>query len=215
MLISCWSAKGGCGTTVVASALALLLARSAGAALLADLAGDVPAALGLAEPAVPGLAEWLVAGPSVAADALTRLEVPAADGLTVLPLGQVALTEGGRAALLASLLAADHRPVVVDCGSAPVGARLELAMAGTASLLVTRPCYLSLRRAAASPLRPSGVILVEEKGRALQRDDVESVLGVPVRAVVMLDEAVARAVDAGLLATRLPRGLARSLRHAA
>nr|MBA2279690.1 hypothetical protein [Acidimicrobiia bacterium] len=47
MLISCWSTKGGSGTTVVAAALALVFARTTGDALLADLAGDQPAALGL------------------------------------------------------------------------------------------------------------------------------------------------------------------------
>jgi hypothetical protein len=90
-----------------------------------------------------------------------------------------------------------------------------VAAAASASLLVLRPCYLSLRRALQAPMRPSGVILVSEPGRSLGRSDVEDVLGVPVRAVVGIDPAVARAVDAGLLATRLPRGLERALRHAA
>jgi hypothetical protein len=40
------------------------------------------------------------------------------------------------------------------------------------------------------------------------------VLGVPVRAEVEVDSAVARAVDAGLLARRVPRGLERALRGA-
>ena len=48
MLIACWSAKGGAGTTVVTAALGLVLARRHPAgALLVDLAGDLPAALGL------------------------------------------------------------------------------------------------------------------------------------------------------------------------
>jgi hypothetical protein len=82
-------------------------------------------------------------------------------------------------------------------------------------LLVLRPCYLALRRAVASSLRPSGVVLVEEAGRALGRRDVESALGVPVRAVVAHDPRIARAVDAGLLARRLPGLLERPLRHVA
>jgi hypothetical protein len=56
---------------------------------------------------------------------------------------------------------------------------------------------------------------VREPGRALTRRDVEEVLGVPVRAEVDVDPAVARAVDAGLLASRLPRALERGLRNAA
>nr|MBA3268215.1 hypothetical protein [Acidimicrobiia bacterium] len=55
MLIACWSPKGGSGTTVVATALGLILAGSEGSSLLVDLAGDVPATLGLPEPAGPGL----------------------------------------------------------------------------------------------------------------------------------------------------------------
>jgi hypothetical protein len=90
-----------------------------------------------------------------------------------------------------------------------------VAAAASTSLLVLRPCYLSLRRALQAPVRPSGVILVTEPGRSLGRSDVEEVLGVPIRAVVGVDPAVARAVDAGVLPARLPRGLERSLRHAA
>lgn len=54
-----------------------------------------------------------------------------------------------------------------------------------------------------------------EPGRALDRTDVETVVGAPVQAEVPLDPAVARAVDAGLLASRLPRGLERALRRTA
>lgn len=49
--------------------------------------------------------------------------------------------------------------------------------------------------------------MVSEVGRALDRHDIEDVLGVPVRAQVPVDPAVARAVDAGLLARRPPRVL--------
>jgi hypothetical protein len=82
-------------------------------------------------------------------------------------------------------------------------------------VLVTRPCYLSLRRAVREPTRPSGVVLVDEPGRSLRRHDVEHALGAPVDAVVAVDPAIARAVDAGLLATRLPRSLGRDLRGVA
>lgn len=216
MLIACWSAKGGSGTTVVSVALAGMLARpSSAGALLADLGGDVPAVLGLAEPGGPGLGEWLASGAEVPADALTRLEIAGPSGLRILPAGSDSPAVSGRAEVLAALLAADPRPVVADCGSGPAGPGLAVAAAASVSLLVLRPCYLSLRRALRAPLRPSGVILVSEPGRSLGRSDVEDVLGVPVRAVVGIDPAVARAVDAGLLPTRLPRGLERALRHAA
>ena len=229
MLYACWSPKGGSGTTVVAAALGLLLARAApSGALLADLAGDLPTALGLTvAPLGIGLADWLAAGPDVPDDALGRLEVDAGARLRLLPwrggpdappasaAGRGAdATVAGRGAALAAALTGDPRPVVVDCGTAVTDAGLAVAASATVSLLVIRPCYLALRRALDAALRPSGVVLVAEDGRSLGRADVEDVLGVPVRAEIRVDPAVARAVDAGLLAGRLPRGLERALRPA-
>jgi hypothetical protein len=218
LLFACWSPKGGSGTTVVAAALGLLLARAApSGALLADLAGDLPTALGLAPgPTGIGLADWLAAGPDVPEDALERLEVDAGAHLRLLPWrgGGAPTPDVGRGEALAAMLSADPRPVVVDCGTAGTGAALAVAASATVSLLVIRPCYLALRRALDAPLRPSGVVLVTEEGRSLGRADVEHVLGVPVRAEIRIDPAVARAVDAGLLAGRLPRGLERALRPA-
>jgi MinD-like ATPase involved in chromosome partitioning or flagellar assembly len=221
VLISCWSAKGGVGTTVVAAGLALVLAaRDPAGAVLADLAGDVPAVLGLAPIESAGLAGWLAAGPSVPADALARLEVPAPGGLAVLPRGPGRL-DAGRATVLATLLRRGNRPVVVDCGlvGPPGGgvpaAREVMAAAAVPSLLVTRPCYVALQRFVGVRAQPSGVVVVREPGRALGRLDVEQVVGVPVVAEVEADPAVSRAVDAGLLAApRLPRSLVRALRHA-
>lgn len=214
MLVACWSAKGGSGTTVVAASLATVLARSA-PTVLADLDGDVPACLGLAEPTGPGLADWLAAGDTVPPDALARLEVPVAPGLSVLPAGGTLPLAPGRGEVLAALLAADPRSVVVDCGSSPAGVALAVAAAASHSLLVLRPCYLALRRAVASPLRPSGIVLVEEEGRSIGVPEVEAALGVPVRAVVPTHQRVARAVDAGLLLARLPWGFERALRRVA
>jgi len=53
----CWSLKGGSGTTVVAAGLALAVARRGGRPLLIDLAGDLPAVLGV-EGAGPGITGW-------------------------------------------------------------------------------------------------------------------------------------------------------------
>lgn len=217
MFVSCWSAKGGAGTTVVAASLGLVLSERPGpGVLLVDLAGDLPAVLGIAEPDGPGVAAWAAAGSRVPADALARIEVPVRPGIDLLPRGAGGLVDQDRASLLAGLLAADDRTVVVDCGTlGPGSAVVPLAAAATASLLVIRPCYLALRRAVAAPLRPTGVVLVDEPGRALDRGDVEAVVGAPVTATVALEAGVARAVDAGLLASRLPRGLHRALRAAA
>jgi hypothetical protein len=217
MLLACWSAKGGSGTTVVAVALAALLARRApSGALLVDLAGDVPWALGLADGGAPGVGEWLAASPGAPPDALARIELPGAGGLRVVVRGDGPLEEEGASAdVLASLLASDPRPVVADCGTDPRGAARAVARAAAASLLVVRPCSLALRLAQRSTVRATGVVLVREEGRALWRDDVEAVLGVPVIAEVPVQPAVARAVDAGTLGARIPRSLARGLRHVA
>ncbi len=246
MLVACWSIKGGSGTTVVAAALAVMLARrSPEGAVLADLAGDGAAVLGLPEPGPPGLAGWLSSGDDVPADALARLEVPAGRGLTLLPRGPGPLA-AGRVDVLAGVLDGGSRPVVADCGVLPapgdtehhvpsaaiavdtIGPRsaaacppergdaaLALVAAARRSILVTRPCYLALRRAHEPPLHPTGVVVVHEPGRALGRADVERIVSAPVVAEVAVDPVVARAVDAGLLAGRLPRSIERSLRHAA
>jgi hypothetical protein len=94
---------------------------------------------------------------------------------------------------------------VIDLGTtAPPTA---LADAAEQSLLVIRPCYLALRRVVERGHTPDGVVLVGEPGRALNAGDVARSVGAPVVAQIPYDPAVARAVDAGLLAARLPRSI--------
>ncbi|MCU0311400.1 MAG: hypothetical protein MUE36_10720 [Acidimicrobiales bacterium] len=224
MLVSCWSAKGGSGTTTVVAALGrILAARNDDGALLVDLGGDLPAALGAPEPPGPGLAEWLAAGAAVPADALGRLEERVSSDVRILPRGRGPLGRPDRAEVLAEVLAGDVRPVVVDVGTVradgtggePAEVARLLAGVATVSLLVTRACFLSVRRALALPLRPSGVVVLVEEGRSLGVREIEDLLGVPVVAEVEVEAAVARAVDAGMLGVRVPRKLERALRHAA
>jgi hypothetical protein len=217
MLTLCWSAKGGSGTTVVAAGIALSAPTPT---LLVDLAGGLPVALGLPEPSGPGLADWSAANAPAAR--LASLELTLTSSVGLLPCGHAqpdtlgtavqsdsAQSDGARWRELAEWLAAEHRLVVVDAGTRPVPA--ALARRAAHSLLVTRNCFLGLHAAVASPVRPSGVVLVEEPGRRLDAVDVEHSLGVPVEAVVLVDPAVARAVDAGLLLARLPTTLRRAL----
>jgi len=217
VLISCWSSKGGSGTTVVAAALAILLAAEVGTALLVDLGGDLPATLGLPEPAV-GLAGWAGGSKERAhGGELSGLEVEVGAGVRLVPRGPGVLS-GEISPWLAGALAGRDR-VVVDAGVVGGGGEggpgFGLTATASTSLLVLRPCFLALRRAVIAPLRGSGVVLVDEPGRALGPGDIEAALGLPVVAVVPWDPAVSRRVDAGLLGTALPRDLARALRPVA
>ena len=217
MLTCCWSVKGGSGTTVVAASLGLLAASAPGGALLVDLAGDIPAALGLPQPSGPGVRDWLTADAGVEADAIGHLSEPASPGLRVVPAGAGGADRPpsrARVELLARTLAEHDTEVVVDLGVPNPSWQPLLARADT-SLLVIRPCYLALRRATTLTWRPTGIVLVREPGRALGRREVEDVTGVRVLAEVDVEPSIARAVDAGLLASRLPRGLSRPLRAAA
>ncbi len=212
MLTVCWAAKGGSGTTVVACALALMTAGSHGSAWLVDLAGDAPAALGVAEPSSPGVHDWLMSA-TAPPTALQALSVAANDSLRIIPRGtSTAGPEHTRWSELGRFLAEGPDHVVVDAGSCPSTISAALLAAAHRRVLVTRPCYLSLRRAAASGLSPTDVVIVHEPGRALTATDVAYAVHAPVVAEVGIDPSVARAVDAGLLAARLPKTLAAALR---
>lgn len=223
MLIACWSVKGGSGTTVVAACLAVLAARSSPTgALLVDLGGDAPAALGLPDPTGPGVVDWLLADTEADADALDRLTVDAGQGLRVLPWRS---TDSGGTGPPRALTAADGErlaaalvgrgPVIVDCGAAGSQPGLAVAASATVSLLVLRPCYLALRRAVHAPVRASRLVVVDERHRALRPVDLEAMLDVPIGARVPWEPTVARHVDGGLLLHGLPRALERALEEAA
>jgi hypothetical protein len=208
-LTVCWAAKGGSGTTVVAAALAV---SAAGPTVIVDLAGDLPAVFGVEEPAGPGVLDWVWS--DAPAERLRDLTVPVAGGVHLVPRGHgTAPSEADRWQELATELTRGGTRVIVDAGTGCPPAGLH-AIADQ-SLLVTRACYVGLRRAIAAPVRPSAVVLVEEAGRSLRAVDVEAAVGAPVVATVSVDPAVARAVDAGLLSARLPRVLQRDLRGAA
>jgi hypothetical protein len=213
VLIVCWSVKGGSGTTVVAAALSLLLARGhPDGAVAIDLDGDLPAALGVPTPNGPGIGDWLAADQSVSGDALLMLAADVGGNVELIGIGQPPDRAAARWPGAIDALVADPRPIVIDAGTHPPVPLLERA---THSLLVLRPCYLALRRAMVRPAPATGVVLLNEPGRALGRRDVEAVVGVPVVAEVPVEPGIARAVDAGMLSCRLPITIARALQAVA
>ena len=116
-------------------------------------------------------------------------------------------------------LRADPRPTVADVGV--LGAQSDFALhafveVADVHVIVVRGCYLALRRAARVELTSSaaGAVYVDEPGRSLGARYAHNVLGVPILATVGLRASTARAVDAGVLPTRMPESLARPLRQA-
>lgn len=215
MVVACWSVKGGVGTTAVSVVMAMASVSSDRSVLLVDLAGDVPGCLGIPEPGSPGVAEWLAAAASAPPDALARLVAPVAPGLSLLHRGAGAL-DAENAGLLLQLLASAPQTVVADCGRIDVSATgRRVAAEADRSVLVTRLCLLGVRRAATAPVRPSGVVVVKEAGRALPSRDIETIVGAPLVAEVAVSPSMARALDIGLLHARVPRGVSEALRSAA
>ena len=201
MFVICRSPKGGVGTSVVAAALALRRAHAGHPTVLVDLAGDQPDLLGVAPSSSLGIGDWAAGSDDVPVEALTALEVEVGGGLSLLPRGSVSSSD--RLGVAAAVLGAGHRSVVIDAG---ITARPAWAPPDAVDVVVLRACYLGVRRAGrlAAGTR---LVLLEEPGRALRVADVEAALGVEVWRRVVVDPAVARAVDAGLLSVRLPRSL--------
>lgn len=207
--IAVWSVKGGVGVTSVAAMLAISQSENAHETLLVDLCGDAPALLGIAEPTGPGLVDWCsLASPTP--DGLARIEIDVKVGLRLLPRGEGDFPPTAPA--LVQALAQPGRRVIVDCGLVrSSGLRRQLMLDSAERLLVLRPCYLNLKHAQRETATATGVVLLNEPRRSLGRADVEAVAGAPVVAEVAIDQSVARWIDSGLVASRLPRALLRTL----
>lgn len=208
-LIGCWSIQGGSGASVVAAGMACALAAEADArrALLVDGLGDQPVLFGI-EADGPGLADWLRAGEAVPPDGLARIEVAATPAVGLLTCGPGSLPTA-RIDVLASLLRADVRPVVIDAGTDEFGRALLAAV--DASLLVVRACPVALARLRSLPAAPTGVVVVRGHRRTADRRAIARATGAPVVAEIDLDPAIGTAVDAGLARAALPRRFLRVL----
>jgi hypothetical protein len=118
--------------------------------------------------------------------------------LAVGPLEPVEITED-----LSLMVTEEYRPsLMADAVASGYG-----HMPGWRNILVTRHCYLALRRFVALNLQVDGIVTIGEPGRALSDRDIERACGAPVIASLLWDPTVARAVDAGLLAARPPVSL--------
>ena len=209
-MIVCWSVKGGSGTTVVASTIALMrAAESQRGALLVDLAGDVPAVLGLAESLGPGINDWFANCDHESRMTLQSIAIQATANLQIITRGSKQLDANTNFSELYAALKTFDLPIIVDAGCGLPSP--DLLAHASSSLVVTRPCYLSLRRAAQLSVSPTGIVLINEAGRALGKHDVEAVIGAPVVAEISFDAAIARAIDAGLLASRIPTIMSKQL----
>lgn len=155
-------------------------ASTVAATLALQAAGDVPTAL-------------LTHDPSAMARLLgTTGPMPApSEPFAIGPTLTVAGLDGPRGTV-----------TIIDAGPA-VQAAEHLPADGRRYAVVRGPCYLALATLVSLPdLRPDGVILVAEAGRALSAADASAVLGVPVVATVPVRPSTARLLDAGLLAGR-------------
>lgn len=208
MVTAVWSMKGGSGVTSVVCLLALAQAERAEPTMIVDLDGDIPAVLGMSDSDEPGLADWY-ATPSRSPGTLARIRRELQPDLHAIVRGDGDLV-GEPDALMQALAHLEHVSII-DCGmlASPIAA--GVAGAATQRLIVTRPCYLALRASRETPVSPTGVVMIEERGRSLGRSDIEAVVGAPVIAQVAVDPAIARAIDAGLMSSRLPRTLVRSM----
>jgi hypothetical protein len=104
-------------------------------------------------------------------------------------------------------------PIVVhDAGTVHDLTDTPLAEPDVPRYLVTRPCFLALRRATNHSIRPTGIILIHEPDRAIAPHDIEAILHRPIVTTIPCTPAIARAVDAALVPAHLPAILQRSLR---
>lgn len=196
-----YSAKGGNCTTVTAAAHAAIRASRGEAICLVDLCGDAPAVLGLAEPDGPGVLDWLAESSHEGVGDLLARAARVTETLSLVHRGTQFVSGRPRWGELLALVSA-HPGIVIDAGTGFIPD--EVHAAADRSVLVTRPCYLSLRRAV-HVRRATDVAVIDEPDRALGITDVAHVLGVrsPIR--VPHSAAIGRAVDAGLLLERAPR----------
>lgn len=203
------SPKGGSGTSVVAASLAIV-SSSTTRTLLLDLAGDQAAILGLPDPPV-GLSDWVN---GMTHHNFDEILIECADNLFLAPTGSfdfdilnVNAWKNLAQALTSKL--DEGFNIVIDFGKEEMP--LALRKFPVQHYIVTRPCYLSLRRAVNLEKSWSGVVVIREPERVLTTSDVESVLKLTCVAEIPYSRDISSRVDSGLLKSRLPWSLRTAL----
>lgn len=205
MFIIFSSPKGGSGTSVVAASLAIV-SSSTTRTLLIDLAGDQAAILGLPEPHA-GLSDWVN---EMTHHNFDEILIDCDNNLFLAPAGTFdfdILTVNAWKNLAQALARKvdDGFNIVIDFGTQEIP--LAISRFPHQHYIVTRPCYLSLRRAVNLEKTFSGVVVIREPDRVLTTSDVESVLKLRCVAEVPYSREISRRVDSGLLKSRLPASL--------
>lgn len=229
-------AKGGSGvsTVVALSALALISAtkKRSGSntpknVLIVDLCGDISAVLGCDDPGSIGLAQWSRSEPrdittlshiskavnssiSILPRGLGPIEISGADlvdelrglGVDVLiDIGAVDKTEAG-----------ETPPIIADdIAISEQQWRRDLLDCVDVDIVVTRNCFLGLRRLKDLGHIARALVVLVERGRSISTADVELVAQSEAVAEIDIDQRVFRCVDAGLLVARVPRKLLSAL----
>jgi hypothetical protein len=190
MIITVSSPKPGTGVTVTAALLAITASTTQHTTIV-DLAGDQLSALGVT--------------------AVGHRQIEVTSQLTVIDASADTADEQHRQIIECET---NGELVIVDTGTAdhPIH---DLLGTNLRRVWVMRACYLTVRRAVAATHRPDEIILIREPQRALGQRDIEQAVGVKVAMVIDIDPDIARAVDAGLLATRMPRRAAAAMRQMA
>lgn len=174
--------KGGQGTSTVAVTTALI-ARTGQrhVTLVVEDIADAKALLGLA----------------TGGDHL-RLSVD--PGFTLITYKAFAWDDERRDDTYEQFIVLDNPPMSVIDSHPNVGCHV--------TYLVIRSCYLALSRANRElRAREDGFVFITEPDRAITASDAEYVLGTRCVCELTTDPSVARAIDAGLLASRVPKGL--------
>ena len=177
-MITFVGARGGQGTSTVAAAAALFAATEQRTVLVSDDPAATAALIGIP---LPLGGDCIAVTPTLTLT--TRPELH--------PAAQVVVIDAGR----------------LNTGLESLPDAAATHVGETARYVVLRgPCYVALATiiAAGGP-DFDGLIVLTEPGRALSERDATEVLGIPLAATLPIDPAVARAIDAGILTSRLAR----------